>query len=432
LMVLLLAFGRGQAQDTKPKNNSFDIEAFKANVEAMAKKEKESKGNGNTTTRRTYGAGSNLKESYNRLSDEDKALVKDLPIPPDPIRTADQAQDFESKLQGKDLMKMINTPNTSMLLKMYLVNYQGIHQKTMRIVQEAARAKAKFQRENPNINFGEATSKVYVCKNDIIFLPLGDASFADEVVSATYGSGDIKFPEKNSLSTPDYVEMPNRRENKGVYSLGLGGTLVIKFTNNALVDVKGTDLYVFEMGQVEPTNLDISTDGNTWLSVGSISGGVAEVDISKVAKPNEYYYYVRLTDLKSSSSIPGADVDAVAAIGAAMRMSLNAEVLFDFGKAELKTEGVAAIKKLASQLTGVQKATINIAGYTDDIGGDEANRKLSLTRAESVSKILQQELDNSKFVFKTKGLGKQNPVSPNDNEENRKKNRRVEILVSPF
>lgn len=162
-------------------------------------------------------------------------------------------------------------------------------------------------------------------------------------------------------------------------------------------------------------------------------GGVAEVDISKVAQPNEYYYYVRLTDLKTYSTVPGADVDAIAAIGGAMRMSLNAEVLFDFGKSELKPEGIVEVKKLAKQLAEIQKGTLNISGYTDDVGSDEANRKLSLARAETVSKLLQQEVGaNKNLAFKTKGLGKQNPVVPNNSDENRKKNRRVEILVSGF
>lgn len=435
IMALLLSCKILTAQENKPKNNGFDVEAFKAQVEALSKKEKESKSNSQgTTSSRGSGRGANLKESYERLSDAEKAMVKDWPIPPDIFRTANEAQAFEDKLKGKDIMKMINeNSKASMNFKLHLISYQGVHQKAMGIVKEAATKKAKFQRENPNINFGEATEKTYVCKNDVIYLPLGDASFADEVVTANYGSGDIRFPEKNCLNTPDYVEMTNRRENKGVYSLGLGGSLIIKFTNNALVDVKGTDLYVFEMGQVEPTNLEISTDGSNWISIGTISGGVAEVDISKAAKPNEYYYYVRLTDLKSSSTVPGADVDAVATIGGAMRLSLNTEVLFDTGKSDLKPEGIAAIKKLTTQLKDIQKATLNIAGYTDDIGSDDTNQKLSLARAESVSKVLQQEVGNgNRFMFKTKGYGEQNPTVPNINDENRKKNRRVEILVAAF
>ena len=85
------------------------------------------------------------------------------------------------------------------------------------------------------------------------------------------------------------------------------------------------------------------------------------------------YYYVRLKDRNTESKLAGADIDAIAAIGAAIRLSLNAEVLFDFGNAELKPEGVAAIKKLARQIESMPAARLNIDGFTDDIGNDDAN-----------------------------------------------------------
>jgi outer membrane protein OmpA-like peptidoglycan-associated protein len=428
LLVLGLFWDLSLAQDKK-KNNSFDAEAFKAQVEALAKTEKE---NASKNTNQRGGRSSSIKNSYERLTEAEKAIVKDLPLPPDVFRTVEEAQAFEDKLKGKDLMKMLNeNAAASINLKAFLINYQSVRQKTSKYVKDAAVKKAKFKKENPNINFGNNTEKTYICKNDLVYLPLGEASFADEVVTATRGSGAIQFPEKNCIGTPDYVEKTNVKDNLGVYNLGLGGSLVVKFTNNALVDVNGTDLYIFEMGEIEPTNLEISTDGQKWLSVGTISGGVAEVDISKVAQANEYYYFVRLTDLKTQSTVPGADVDAVAAIGGAMRLSLNAEVLFDFGKSDLKPEGIQEVKKLAKQLLDVQKASINIMGYTDDTGSDEANQKLSLQRAESVSRILKSEIGNNQnLLFKTKGLGKQNPIVPNTSDENRKKNRRVEVVVS--
>lgn len=430
------------AQNDKDKKTdkdkkSFDVNDFMSKMEELKAKEEASKTGGNTKTtpgkRASYGGNTNrIKESYDRLSEPDKEAVKNLPIPPATFRTAEQAQAFVDRMKGIDVSKMMNE-SASMPLKIHLVNYQAVYQKSTRTVQGAAKAKAEFQKNNPNINFGDATAKAYICKDDVVYLPLGDASFADEIVEANFGTGSIRFPEQNCLNAPDYVEFSDVRKNTGVYNLGLGGRLVVKFTNNALVDVQGADLYVFEMGQVEPTLLEISKDGKTWINVGTISGGVAEVDISKNAEPNEYYYYVRLTDLKTNSTVPGADVDAIATIGGAMRLNLNAAVLFDTGKSELKKEGIAAVKSLANQLTNVQKATFTIAGFTDDIGSDETNLKLSSARAESVSRVLQQELSSGRgFLFKTKGYGKQNPVVPNNSDENRQKNRRVEVIVSPF
>jgi hypothetical protein len=106
---------------------------------------------------------------------------------------------------------------------------------------------------------------------------------------------------------------------------GLPATAQTK--SNTLRDVPGPDLYVFEGGPaIEGMRLAISTDGSNWTDAGNISGG-AEVDISTVARPGERYPYVKVADLKSGcgGQYPGADIDAVGAIGAAFQISLDAD-----------------------------------------------------------------------------------------------------------
>ncbi|MBP6430796.1 MAG: OmpA family protein [Ferruginibacter sp.] len=373
-----------------------------------------------------------IESNYKYLTPEEKEKVKNLPPAPDAIRNSDQAKELVNQLSNFNGIKEINAASKSMQLTGYYMHYYKIKQKAENVVQESDKLEFEFKKNNPTINFGSKVGKTYTSENSLVYLPLGDASFADEVVASNYIKGDIKFPVENCLGVPDYIEEANVKNNKGIYSLGLNGTLTVKFTNNALVDVNGPDLFVFEAGAIEPTNLEISKDGNTWVNVGTISGGTASVDIHNYVKPNEYYYYVRLTDLTTQSSIPGADIDAIAAIGAAIKLNLNAEVLFDFGKAILKEEGINAIKKLAAELKTMPNAQLNIDGYTDDIGTNDENNKLSLQRAQAVSAILKQELKNNiGFVYNETGKGKANPIVPNTNEENRKKNRRVEILVTP-
>jgi outer membrane protein OmpA-like peptidoglycan-associated protein len=374
-----------------------------------------------------------IDKTYSQLSVAEKEKVKELPAIPEAFRNNIEAQDFLFKLKDFDIYKILSqNAGRSLVLTSYYVGYNGVKQKAEYIVKEAEKLKAAFLKNNPSVNFGANIGKTYTSENSLVYLPLGDASFADEVVSANYIAGNVKFPVENCLNIPNYLVAKNVKESKGIYSLGIKGRLIIRFTNNALVDVVGPDLFVFETGEIEPTNLEISKDGISWIPVGTISGGTASVDINKFAQPNEYYYYVRLTDLDTKSGIPGADIDAIATIGAAMRLSLAAEVLFDLGKAELKVEGIAAIKKLAQQLQTMSNAQLNVDGYTDDIGTDETNIKLSLLRAQAVSAILKAELKNKiNFIYKETGKGKANPAVPNTNEENRKMNRRVEILVIP-
>ncbi len=377
-----------------------------------------------------------IDNAFNQLNAVDKEKVKNYPQVPEAFRTDDDAQTFLTKLGKIDINVEIQKyakEKSSIVLIGYLASFSKIKRIAESIVAEAKILKDDFEKKNPNVKFGEKVGKTYVGDNDLVYLPLADVSFADQVVEANYGDGNIKFPKENCLSTPDYVLMKDVKNNKGIYSLGLNGNLVIRFTNNGLVNVNGPDLFVFEAGEIEPTNIDISQDGKTWINVGKIEGGTAAIDIEKYVKPNDCFYYVKLTDLNTKSTLAGADIDAIAAIGAAIKLDLNAEVLFDFGKSVLKTEGIAAIKQMALQLQSMPKALIRVEGFTDDIGTDDDNTKLSLLRAKAVSTILQKELSSKKgFEYQEAGKGKANPTVPNTSEENRKKNRRVEILVTPL
>ncbi len=214
--------------------------------------------------------------------------------------------------------------------------------------QEVTKAQQTFKKLNPDLYFGEEAGFTYFGnRGKAVYLPLGKLSFADQVVAVDHPEN--KNTATYSLGEPDaYTTGMNSVMN--VHSMGLKGSLVVKFEDNALVDVNGPDLYIFELGQIEPTNLDISKDGKTWVSVGKISGGVAEVDIHDFVGSDELFYYVRLTDLETSSGIPGADVDAIAAIGSAVRLNLDSQVLFDTGKSELKPAGKEALKELVKSL----------------------------------------------------------------------------------
>ena len=131
------------------------------------------------------------------------------------------------------------------------------------------------------------------------------------------------------------------------------------------------------------------------------------------------------------SGLPGADVDAIAAIGAAMRLNLDSKVLFETGKSNLKPAGIVALQELAENIAVLKKGNVIIEGHTDDIGSAETNQKLSLARAKSVSTELRKLIQSSSFRWKEKGFGESQPLVKNDREENRAKNRRVDVLILP-
>jgi outer membrane protein OmpA-like peptidoglycan-associated protein len=410
-----------QASDSKSKYKGIDS-LQKAKMQEYQTKSYAQQGGGSTTLYRTY----------DNLSAAEKEQIKDLPMPPKYFRTDKDVIDFASKTKSLDIKSKLMQQGSSLQVKGFLISYMKQVDFANAMVKNVQKAKKAFEEKNPNMNYGANQGKAYISNADVVYLPLGDASFADEVVSANFGAGKLKFEEKNCLSTPDYEEGLKVQNNKGIYNLGLNGELIIKFTDNALIDVAGDDLYIFELGQVEPTQLYISKDGTDWIDVGKISGGISHVDIHDKVKPNEYYFYVKLKDLNTNSTVPGADIDAVATIGGAMKLDLNAQVLFETGQAKLKPEGIKAITALALKIKTTPRATINVSGYTDNVGAEKSNQTLSEQRASEVSNILMAELKSGNYSYQQKGMGSRNPIASNNTEDGRQKNRRVEIVIAPY
>jgi OmpA-OmpF porin, OOP family len=93
------------------------------------------------------------------------------------------------------------------------------------------------------------------------------------------------------------------------------------------------------------------------------------------------------------------------------KVSLSADQLFDFDKANLKPEGKQALDDLVSKLEGVKYDTIVVIGYADRIGAEAYNKKLSMRRAESVKSYLVNEKGIAADSVFTDGKGEANPVT---------------------
>ena len=103
-------------------------------------------------------------------------------------------------------------------------------------------------------------------------------------------------------------------------------------------------------------------------------------------------------------------------------------IFFELAKANLQTDSYPELNRLVQLLTERPKMKIEIDGHTDDIGSDEANLKLSQDRAEAVKNYLLSK-SIAPIRLTTKGLGETKPKVPNDSDENRQQNRRVEFLI---
>ena len=105
------------------------------------------------------------------------------------------------------------------------------------------------------------------------------------------------------------------------------------------------------------------------------------------------------------------------------------DVLFDTGKYSLKPGAREKLAKVAGILLAYPRLDIAVGGYTDNVGGDAMNQKLSENRAGSVRDYLVQQGVATNSVT-ARGFGNSLAVATNDNAAGRQQNRRVELVVS--
>lgn len=112
-------------------------------------------------------------------------------------------------------------------------------------------------------------------------------------------------------------------------------------------------------------------------------------------------------------------------------INLPSPVLFDLGKAELKNEAKNILEEIVNSLISIS-GDIVIEGHTDNIpifgGKYKSNWELSAARAFSVRDFFISKGIPEKRISCV-GYGEYKPIAPNDTEENRAKNRRIEIKV---
>ena len=104
------------------------------------------------------------------------------------------------------------------------------------------------------------------------------------------------------------------------------------------------------------------------------------------------------------------------------------DVLFDTGRAELKSGASRKLDQLAQFLTEHPERRVQIDGFTDSVGTDAYNEALSQRRADAVKAALTTRGIDAGRVS-TEGYGKAYPVANNSDSGGRQLNRRVEVVI---
>lgn len=112
------------------------------------------------------------------------------------------------------------------------------------------------------------------------------------------------------------------------------------------------------------------------------------------------------------------------------------EVFFDSGKDKVKEDGKLALAKVAEVLNkDVPNSQVAIEGHTDNDpikhSGWKSNWELSSSRALAVLHYLTDQRGVNPKMLSANGYGEYHPIAANDTLENKRKNRRVEIVILP-
>jgi outer membrane protein OmpA-like peptidoglycan-associated protein len=103
-------------------------------------------------------------------------------------------------------------------------------------------------------------------------------------------------------------------------------------------------------------------------------------------------------------------------------------IYFDTGKSEIKPESDAAISEIAKLLKNNDALKLYVVGHTDNVGSFDSNMKLSKERADAVAKALSDKYGTAAARLKPYGVGSLSPITSNDTEDGKAKNRRVELV----
>ena len=182
------------------------------------------------------------------------------------------------------------------------------------------------------------------------------------------------------------------------------------------VDLKGTVGYAIDQrGYVVKSGTGLCWRDGYWTPAMAIEE--CDPDLVKKAAPAA----------APAAAAAAAKPAAAAPKPAAQKVTLAADALFDFNKADLRAEGKAKLDKLATDIKGIKLEVIIAVGHADRFGTDAYNQKLSEKRAEAVKAYLVSKGVEPNRVY-TEGKGKKQPVTKADQCKGPKSKKTVDCL----
>lgn len=284
----------------------------------------------------------------------------------------------------------------------------------------------------------------------------GNADKVDAVVAKTTGIGSSGAHSVLAALLPIVATVLGRKVTEG--NLGADGLMNLLLSQRKVFDaIPGASAIAAAIGlpsvaQAVPSlgAVDSSLKGHaplvkeeketinhkkrTWGPIALAAGGLALAALFAGRAYNRSHEQAAVPERTAETKVTGAELPNGDVVVERLfeekdgpgKITLS-DVTFDFATANVHT-GKDTIDKMATLMKKHPNSMLRIEGHTDSVGDDRANETLSFERAAAVKKELVSQGVDAKRI-EVVGVGERHPVAPNDTEEGRAKNRRIDAVI---
>ena len=277
--------------------------------------------------------------------------------------------------------------------------------------------------------FGTAKKTPFVFEGNIYFLPEGTEHLPD--FSKLKPAGKIYTPVLNITPRDFRKGFPGVTDRFEWFAIDYRGKIFLpqdrQFTFYLLSD-DGAKLVIDGKTVIDNDGIHPPTEKSATVN---LKRGIHTVEVQYFQGPR-YEVALVLSYLKNGRKVP-FDIRDFAPVqveekNCQVNLTLSSGILFDLNSYALKPEAIKVLDEVVSYIENTPYQKLIVEGHTDNTGTADYNLKLSKRRAQAVANYLIARgvpADRIEVV----GYGETKPKYPNTTEENRAKNRRVEIKL---
>jgi OmpA-OmpF porin, OOP family len=279
------------------------------------------------------------------------------------------------------------------------------------------------------------SGKAYV-RLGLFYLPKGDFRVCRDYISVKLTSALI---EGQRYCVRFFIALSNSSDlvssHIGIYFSGTSLKDQVQPTTtflNCIPQIVNAKPFIIDTTWIEISGSYLAKGGETTISIGNYSGSDnVGGKIRSETLFNKYKFDPKVETHFACYFIDDVSVEQITNEFYCTRPGepkILSGIYFDEGKSVLLSASYPVLDQLAEYLLKESTTTVDIMGYTDNIGRNSVNQKLSNSRAKAVlDYLVSKGINKNRLSYK--GYGSANPIDLNSTIEGRQKNRRVEIKI---